>query len=243
MTILSNHPSSEWKDWDSPSGLVEGKNLNRDIRFNGLISDDCKDHENCFLWEYNRTRIERGVEAEGEHLEISFPFYVKSFPDKPYESHASEQRRKWCMVKGTNSHDSYDNLFTEDLGTKEEVDIGSFKGKLPSSKAPVTLYLNPNWSKQKVRRLVKEQMDAIFNMLNSRKRLLERDGYVFKVKSKSRPMSYWKTRLKLLGHYRLNECVGLSWLNTMKAFGEKPYEVDAKYRTLVKALLPHLSLN
>ena len=241
MTILSNHPSSEWKDWDSSSGLVEGKNLNRDIRFNGLIPDDCDDHEKCFLWEYNRTRIAMGVGAEEENLDMLFPFYVESFPDEPYESHASEQRREWCTVK--DCHDSPDKLFVEDLGTKEEVDIGSFKGKLPSSKAPVTLYLNPNWSKQKVRRLVKEQMDAIFNMLNSRKRLLEEDGYVFEVKSKSRPMSYWKTRLKLLGHYRLNECVGLSWLNTMKAFGEKPYEVDAKYRTLVKALLPHLSLN
>jgi hypothetical protein len=243
MTILSNHPSSEWKDWDSPSGLVEGKNLNRDIRFNGLIPDDCNDHENCFLWEYNRTRIVMGVEAEEENLDMLFPFYVESFPDKPYESHASEQRREWCTVKDANPDDYHDDLFVEALGTIEEVDIDLFKGKFPSSKAPVTLHLNPNWSKQKVRSLVNEQMDAIFSMLNSSKRLLERCGYVFEAKSNSRPMNKWKTKLKLLGHYRLNECVGLSWLNTMKAFGEKPYEVDAKYRTSVKALLPHLPLN
>ena len=55
-----DHPSKEWKDVKTEDLLKEKQNnkiLDHHIRFKGLIQGDERDHQMCFLWEYNRTRV------------------------------------------------------------------------------------------------------------------------------------------------------------------------------------------
>ena len=85
------HPNTDWKDeetWNLRKDKIGY--LDRDIRFNGL--GDAEDHRKCFEWEYIRTRMFFGHKLEGEHVDQMLPFYLKSFPEKPYKSHAPKQR-------------------------------------------------------------------------------------------------------------------------------------------------------
>ncbi|HAE12398.1 MAG TPA: hypothetical protein DCG39_12220 [Opitutae bacterium] len=233
------HPDSDWKDeetWNLRKDKIVY--LDRDIRFNGL--EDAEDHRKCFEWEYIRTRMFFGHKFEGEHVDQMFPFYLKSFPEKPYKSHAPKQRASWLDMAGENTHNWEDDLLTPFLGTNEEVDLGFYKGKLLSYKAGVTLHLNPNWSKEKFLRLVKAQSESIYGMLESEKKALELKGYVFPKKDKSRPKAYWRKRLKALGHYRLLECVNLKEQFVLEAYGKGAYLEERVYRREIVENLPDL---
>jgi len=233
------HPNSDWKDEETWK-LCQDKirYLDRDIRFNGL--GDAEDHRKCFEWEYIRTRQFFGHKFEGEHVDQTFPFYLKSFPDKPYKSHSPKQRASWLGMTDVNTHNWEEDLLTPYLGSNEEVDLGFYKGKLPSYKAGVTLYLNPNWSKEKFLKLVKAQSKSIYSMLESEKKELATKGYVFPKKDKSRPKAYWQKKLKALGHYRLLECVNLKEQFALEAYGKGSYSGERVYRREIRNFLPEL---
>ena len=234
-----NHPSSDWKDEDTWNLKTEmTRFLDRDIRFSGLL--DAEDHRRCFIWENLRTRLFLGHEFNQENIEQMFPFYIKTFPEKPYKSHAPKQRVGWLEMKNANTHNWEDDLLTPSLGTIEQVDLGFYKGKLPSAKVDVTLYINPHWPKQKLLKLVERQSDAIFGMLDSNKQALERKGYEFPEKKKTRPKSYWQKLLKALGHYRLAECVDLKESYVLDAYGKGAYSEEKVYRREIRKLLPFL---
>tara|TARA_B100000989_G_scaffold273901_1_gene232351 strand:+ start:285 stop:1013 length:729 start_codon:yes stop_codon:yes gene_type:complete len=235
-----DHPNSSWKD-DTTWNLKKEKIrfLDRDIRFNDL--GDSEDHRKCFEWEYVRTRIVLGHKFKDKLLKQSYPFYVKSFPNKPYKSHAPKQRATWVDFEGPNSYNWEEDLFYPLLGTTEDVDLGCYKGKLLSYKAGVTLYLNPNWSEKKLLELVKAQSQSIHSMLEYEKKNLEKKGYIFPKKDKSRPMTYWKKRLKALGHYRLLECVNLNERFTLDSYGSDAYSEEKVYRREIRKLLPDLT--
>lgn len=239
VTIGMDHPDTNWKDEETwKLRKDKARYLDRDVRFNGL--GDAEDHRKCFDWEYVRTRLFLGHKFEGEHVDQRFPFYLKSFPAKPYKSHPLKQRAGWTDMTGESTHEWQDELLTPGLGTNEEVDLGSFKGKIPSYKAGVTLYLNPNWPKEKFLQLVKDQTNAIFGTLGSEKSALERKGYVFPQRDKSRPQTFWKKCLKALGHYRLLECVNLKEQFALEAYGKGAYSEEKVYRREIRKLLPEL---
>ena len=109
-----------------------------------------------------------------------------------------------------------------------------------SYKAGVTLYMNPNWSKEKFLKLVEAQSKSIYSMLESERKTLERKGYVFAKKDKSRPKAYWSKRLKALGHYRLLECVNLKEQDVLEAYGKGAYAEEKVYRREIRDNLPDL---
>ena len=143
-------------------------------------------------------------------------------------------------MTGVNTHNWEDDLLTPSLGTNKEEDWGFYKGKLLSYKAGVTLHLNPNWSKEKFLKLVEAQTESIYSMLESEKKALEREGYVFPKKEKSRPKAYWSKRLKALGHYRLLECVNLKEQYVLEAYGKGAYAEEKVYRREIVENLPDL---
>ena len=234
-----NHPADDWKD-DETFKLSKDKEcfLDRDIRFANL--GDAEDHRRCFEWEYVRTRIFKGQEFGDEIFKQMYPFYVKSFPDKPYKSHDPKQRATWVDVIGASNHDYAEELLMPDLGTNEEVDLGFYKGKIPSTKVGVELYINPDWSKKKFLDLVEKQATQIFDSAESEKKHLESQGYVFPKKDNTRPKSYWQKCLKALGHYRLLECVNLREQFVIEAYGRDAYSEEKIYRREIKNLLPDL---
>ena len=234
-----DHPSKEWKDQQTWNLSKDKKRfLSRDIRFDGL--GDADDHRKCFEWEYIRTRLFKGHSFEMESVKEMYPFYLGSFPSKAYKSHSSKVRKSWAGILGTNTKNWEDDLLVPYLGTNEEVDLGFYKGKLLGYKAGVTLYLNPNWSKEKFLNLVEKQTESIYSLLAVEKEALERKGYIFPKKEKSRPKSYWKKKLKALGHYRLLECVDLKERFAIETFGKDAYTEEKVYRREIRKLLPDL---
>jgi hypothetical protein len=239
VTIEMDHPSEDWKDYDTWS-LAKSKKryLGRDIRFEGL--GDAEDHRKCFQWEYVRTRLFKGEKFEDKNIDLVHPFYIETFPQKPYMSHAPKVRSKWTYVKGENGHNWEEDLLVPFLGSTEEVDLGFFKGKLPSYKADIHIHINPNWTKEHFLKLVDQQKDRIYEVLRSRVRDLEAKGYVFPEKKDNRPKSHWKAKLKALGHYRLLECVNLSERFVIDAYGGDAYKNEKVYRREISKLLPDL---
>ena len=234
-----DHPSKEWKD-EETWNLSKSKKrfLSRDIRFDDLGDSD--DHRKCFEWEYIRTRLFKGDSFDTESVKEVYPFYLKSFPSKAYKSHSLKVRKSWADILDANTKNWEDELLIPFLGSNEEVDLGFCKDKLLSYKAGVTLYLNPNWSKEKFLKLIADQTNSIFSMLEDEKRALERLGYVFPSKDTSRPKSYWKKKLKALGHYRLIECVDLKEKFAIETYGKDAYYEEKVYRREIRELLSDL---
>ena len=173
-------------------------------------------------------------------IDQMFPFHLKSFPEKPYKSHDPKQRATWVDVIGTNYYDYADELLNPDLASNKEAELGINKLKIHSTKVGVELYINPDWSKKKFLDLVEKQTKQIFESAESEKERLQRKGYLFPKKDKTRPKSYWHKRLKVLGHYRLLECVILREQFVIEAYGRDAYSEEKIYRREIKNLLPDL---
>jgi len=248
-----DHPSELWADI-RVTGRVEtflrdGLPLKRDIRFEGLKLNSLEDYRKCFIWEYCRTRI-----FKGENLESNkdfFPFYVTTFPEKAYldDSHSNEIRDKWELLQiDVCTHEHNDNLLIESLGTTEEINV-SLKTfnidesiKIPAEKVPITLHINPNWSRSKMKRLFCEQIEAIAHSIGSRKKDFEELGHDFIDPHQKHEMRTLKSDLKLLGHYRLSECVNLSDPNFRDFYGLGKLKSERKFRELCFKRLKHLPL-
>lgn len=237
-----NHPCKDWHDSkkrDLKSSKRSNAILDKNIRFKGLSNGDERDFEMCFLWEYDRTRKFLGKKIEDESMPELFPYYVDSFPDKPYLSHSLKVRQSWRFVKEASTFNHEEDLLHPFLGTNEEVDLGFMKGKLQSYKVPLTLYINPSWNKTKFRTLVREQTDNIYKALESEKRYYERNGYEFAPSHDFQPIRHWSRMLKALGHYRLFKCVGLDEDRVRYWYGDDCYMDDKTIKRELRKSLPN----
>lgn len=237
-----NHPSSDWNDpkkRDLKKGKQSDSILDKNIRFKGLINGDEKDFEMCFRWEYDRTRMFLGLNTKDEKIPDIFPYYVDSFPDKPYLSHSPKERQTWRFAKNENTFNYEEDLLHPFLGTNEEVDLGFMKGKLLSYKVPLTLYINPSWNKTKFRTLIREQTENIYRALESEKRYYERKGYEFAPSYDFQPIRHWSRMLKAIGHYRLLKCVGLDEERVRHWYGDDCYIDDKTIKRELRKSLPN----
>jgi hypothetical protein len=236
-----NHPCKDWHDtrtYDLKKEKQAHLILDKQIRFKGLTKGDERDHEMCFQWEFNRTRkfLDQTIEDEKNH--DLFPFYIDSFPDKPYLSHSPKIRSTWRFIKEENTFNYEEDLLHPFLGTNEEVDLGFMKGKLLSYKVPLTLHINPSWNKTKFRSLVREQTDNIYRALESEKKYYEGKGYIFALPDNTQPIRYWSRMLKALGHFRLLKCVGLDEDRVRHWYGEDCYDDEQTIKREIKRSLP-----
>ena len=224
-----DHPNVEWIDW-STYEVKEQYNLDVNVRFNGLRSRDESDHEKCLWWEIYRTRIFK--DNSYEPIDPNhFPFYLSTFPDKPYLEHDYMIRSKWGPVKV--AEEVLDDLFEEINGTNYEVDHGSFKSKVLRERLPLVLQVNPSWSIEKLISLIRKQNGRVSEKVKTAKKDLENDGYVFdESQSNQKRISTHKKNLKALGHYRIGECMNLGWNYSRfkKVYGPSTYRTEKSYR-------------
>jgi hypothetical protein len=213
-----DHPSKDWlnpKTGDLFEEKKDSKILNQNFRFN--ICKDAKELEDCFIWEYNRTREFIGWKYPKKYqksIKSAFPFSVNQnknwkgvFPAKPYLSFDKKVRIKFSFLKGEHySEHKFENLSLPAHQLKNEFPYFSFK-------VPLKLYINPRWGKTKTVMLFREQWVEIQQKLELNKRELEQSGYIFdlEVDDKESLENSYKKRLKLLGHIRMLYCVGLDF--------------------------------
>ena len=224
-----DHPNSDWIDWEKYN-VKSDYDLDLHIRFRGLKARDADDHEKCLRWEINRTRLFKDNTFKPSNP-IWFPFYVGSFPEKPYLAHDYKTRSEWTYFEGVK--DDTEDLFKEDHGTNYEVDMGFYKGKIHRERVSVSLNIDPRWNLEKLISLVRKQSGEVFNRVEKGKLELEKDGFVFlKKHGDPKSISTLKRNLKALSHYRIGECMTLGWSKErfMKIFGAGTYGTEKSYR-------------
>ena len=161
-----NHPSKDWlnpKTGDLFDNKKDRATLNHNFRFH--FCRDPKDAEDCFIWEFNRTREFIGwkyPKKDRKNIISAFPFSVNNnnhwkgvFPAKPYLSFDKKVRTRFSSLSGENySERNFEKLllpFHQPYGESRDV----------SFKLPVELFINPKWGKTKTSRLFREQWDEI----------------------------------------------------------------------------------
>jgi len=239
-----NHPSQEWKIYANESYLLredKKKFVSRDIRFDKVEPNDLDDHKRCFLWEYNRTLLHEGIEIKSAFPEDEFPFYIDTFPKKAYLSHPFKQRSTWRFFKNAGTVDHDDCLLLGSSGTSEVIEaIGC---KIPATKVPLTIHINPDWPREKLRILIREQFDLICTQVQTNKNIMLLNGHVFFEKDTSKPILKYQTLLKHIGHYRLNQCINLSWVETRNTYGDGHYKSEPDFRREIRQILPRFPLS
>jgi len=242
-----NHPCPTWKSNRTQKLLTvksEDKVLDRHVRFKGLKAGDELDHERCYIWELNRTRIFLGKGLELDEIDEDdeyaksftahpFPFYISSFPLKSYLDHDYEIRRKWTLVKGEETKNYEDDLLTpfEHLNDEQKPCV---------HKLPMELYINPSWNKTKFHRLVREQTNEIYRRLNISKSIYEQNGLETLPSDDSQNIRFWRKKLKVLGHLRLFKCVGLAEEHVREFYGYDSYDDLDSLKRAIKENLPFL---
>lgn len=224
-----NHPSPEWIDWNTFE-IKDGYDLDINIRFVGLKARDSEDHEKCLWWEIYRTKIFKDESFENDEPN-RFPFYVSSFPEKSYLEHDYKIRSKWRPVD--DSEEIIDDLFEEISGTNYEVDHGICKSKILRERVPLVLQVNPKWGTEKLISLLRKQSATVSSKLESAKKELEKEGYIFDEQQKNpKHISTHKKNLKALGHYRISECMNLGWKyeRYKKIYGASTYKSEKTFR-------------
>ena len=281
-----------------PYELIDKKKrlLDRDVRFAGVDLTDEDDLWKCLTWELYRTitfceEMPLSLDKKSE-----FPFYVPSFPRRAYLSHDINQRCLWKRFKQNDFSevlprqcediDEHEDNLLNDFGTNEEIHnitpithgirrwirMGFRKRKKEirslARKLELKIYVNPNWTKSKLkalfekqiieiydkiqfdkqqlekerrivphvfleftpdmkeeefRQLVQEQTKNVCRVMESDKKYFVTDPIEFEKKEKSL-IPKLKSRLKLLGHYRLRYCVGLGWRETVRAYQSKSHK-------------------
>ena len=286
-----DHPSEDWKDETLfPEELKSKKKrfLNRDIRFSSVDRGDEDDLWRCFVWELYRTIIYCGETPTSLDPRAEFPFYIPSFPKRAYLSHDKKERCSWQKFMGqiedidkdddrllsklsmqTQIFD-YDPVMIGTRGRGLNMGIRKRKHKLKSfrRKLELELFVNPNWTKEKLKNLFENQIKEIYQEIQWKKKYLEKERRVipfvhvnytsdldekgfrklveqqteevckimksdekyfqtlpdkFEPKNKSLITSL-KSKLKLLGHYRLRFCVDLGWRQTISEFANDEHK-------------------
>jgi hypothetical protein len=239
--------------------------FDRDIVFvDRLKKGDLADHERCYLWEVTRTRyhmlddfrkeVEDHRKAEAAHqaklakaktqkkrdalnserlrdrsnLDVFFPFYVTTWPAKPYLSHPQAQRLEWGPLKDKPQCSLFDELL---------IPFERFK-------VPVTVYLDPDWTKGTLQELVKKQAGSVLEEAKAQRDCLERKGPKFSRTKASKPLKTWKSRLKQLGVYRLIHCLKMPWWQIEDSrdehFGKRLYEDERSFENQASELLKRI---
>lgn len=300
-----NHPSEKWRNKEVHPVEIKDKSrrfLDRDIRFASVDQSDEDDLWKCLTWELYRTIAFCGEMPPSLDAEKEFPFYISGFPQRAYLSHDLSERNGWERFVGqredtdedrllsnlgmdTNIFD-YNPIFIDEDGKKTtSKEIKKFRSL--RSKLPLELYVNPNWTKEKLkslfdsqikeiyeeiqsikshlekgrkiiphvhvdyfsklkekefRQLVKQRTDEVCKIMKSDKKYFELKAHEFEQKNKSLIATY-RSRLKHLGHYRLLNCVGLSWSQTKLEFGKKdfkPLQDEKRFRATIRRFLKGL---
>jgi len=187
-----NHPAEDWKDDTTFPWLLKKEKqrfVDRDIRFKGITERDSEDYWRCLRWELFRTIAFCDKMPPTFDSKREFPFYVSSFPKRSYLSHKYEVRRKWERFVGqteynederllsafgmdTNIQEYYPNFIDEDgnIHTSSQLShLRSLRRKLG-----LELFINPNWSQDKLKNLFEGQIKEIYAEIQSKKKLLEK---------------------------------------------------------------------
>lgn len=187
-----DHPCKKWRDEANfPHFLKDNSRqyLDRDIRFTAVDINDEDDLWKCFRWELFRTLASCGRMPPSLDKEKEFPFYVRSFPNRAYLSHEKSERLQWERFLGqhedrgeerllsnwnmnTSSFYHYPTYLLKD-GTKKK---SNKKERLISfrSKLALELYVNPNWTKSKLKTLFESQIKEIDEQIQWEKKYLEK---------------------------------------------------------------------
>lgn len=234
-----DHPSVDWKV-SKTQDLLEEKETDEilDHHFCFKSCKSPKDYEDCFIWEFNRTREYFGLKYEQKktptseliidyqegnsyrvkikHQDLAdvYPFYIDEFPHKPYLSIPFELRSKFSSRKGENLNVNETDLEADYENLLKPMD------SINGLKVPIKLYIDPKWGKTKTADLFKSQWIEIAEKLSANKQDLSNARSWINLKYLDSEIddsafevdgsSYIK-KLKLLGHFRLMYCVKLDF--------------------------------
>jgi hypothetical protein len=139
-------------------------------------------------------------------------------------------------------------LFEEQIKEISE-EIQSEKKRLERSRMVVPFvhaeYM-PGMRESDFRKLVEEVTENVCRLVTVRKKSdisFKTKKHKFESKPKRFGVAGLNSRLKILGHYRLSKCVGLSWLQTQKEFKgkaevvpafQKPLASEKKFKDAIK---------
>lgn len=227
VPIEMDHPSTEWQHPKHfPFKLLQscrGK-IGEHICFEGISGE--VEAMLCFIWEYQRTihYLRLDNVTDGVVGKKSFLFQQSSFPKKSYLSHSKQIRAKFVATQTALMNEKY-NLFSPADG-----------------KIPLTIHLNPNLGVTKVVELVKSQWKSLDQEISRKVNSLEGKGRVISGAKRVHMIKHWKKKLRLLGCYRLNQCVGLNWANTRKEYGLKDNASEQRFRSDCREKLSELPL-
>jgi hypothetical protein len=240
------HPSKEWQNVDvHPTELKAERreDLPKHIHFKGLNGE--YDYMSCFFWEYHRTVAFLGIDygEKYSNRENFFPFTEDSFPGTPYLSHPIETRKTWFKKQGDGQYNYEEELLVPFGAIDQEIEIDGRKLVFPIVKIPLALHVNPNWGLEKFVQLVRDQWTSINKELKGEVKRLKAKGHVVAESKSSRPIVLWKKYLKLLGCYRLYQCVGLDWANTRDEFGLDKKANEDRFRSDCKNNLKPLPIS
>ena len=177
----------------------------------------------------------------------NFPSNLPSWPEKPYLSHAPKIRRAWSYDP-FEDRKKYESFYTESTGDKVEKMHPEGMGKKVTMKLPVTIQIDPLYDESNLKRVLLENVNEIMEMAKLQREKMEKEGYTFrkdKLKAE-RPRSWYETRLRYLGHYRLYKCEGWEFHDVEKEFEKASKKMNvrpiekATYMKKVKRELPDL---
>ena len=234
-----DHPSKEWKDeTDYPTKLKEDRRcfIYKDIKFIGLNENDKFDFYKCFRWEFNRTRIYLGQVFQ--HNKKEFPFYHEGFPSNSYLSYSLEERNEWKILENLSEIEDSDTLSKDFVGTNYVSEI--LGSKIPSTAVDITLEISPDLNMKDLKNFFLDNLVKIKKKIDDRKNDMIADGYIFPEPKNFRHIARLKSKLKVLGCYRLYSCVGLAWSSVAKEYELSEKASERRFRSDCKKLLPGL---
>jgi hypothetical protein len=255
-----NHPSEEWKDeatfpWELKSEKL--RFLDRDIRFKGITIGDSEDYWRCLRWELFRTIAFCKQMPQSFDTDREFPFYIRSFPSRSYLSHKYEVRGRWERFIGQTEHKDDERLLSP-LGMKTQIhnyypSLINKEGEThPSTqlsqmrvlrrKLGLELFINPNWTQDKLKRLFEKQIKEIYEEIQAKKKFLEKSRKVVPFVHVDFKSSFTEKKFRQEVQRQTDEVCSLM-TNGRNYFKTKPDIFEGKKTTeipQIKSLLKHL---
>jgi len=227
VPIEMDHPSTKWLHPEHfPVKLHPSfrDKIGEHICFDGISGE--VEAMLCFIWEYQRTILYLGVDdvAYGEAGKESFLFQRSSFPQKSYLSHSKQIRARFVATQTSIINEKY-NFFSP-----------------ADNKIALTIHLNPNLGVTRLVELVKSQWKSLDQEISKKVISLKGKGLVIPGPKRVHMIKHWKKKLRLLGCYRLNQCVGLNWINTRNEYGLKNNASEKRFRSDCRENLSELPL-